>query len=1089
MEEALDVPPYSPDGLRPAAYFFKFLARESILGKAAVDSAAKRKAQEAEATGQMTLTGLKGTALQAAEGREAWIMANRLYVWIPDTIVFNDVGRQGGMEQPPPRWYYSNTSGQLTYSTKFNLETILSNLSRGTSGPTAPIAVVKKIAKSATTFPKGCASQLMTVHQLSNFLQGVKGATDLTICVQKFIPPHGRKATLLRCNWRRELPPQGWYLTNGYSLSERRVPPSARLLVSLNPIKEVAQKTSTVGEAGEGAGGDERRKVAEKKVEVTPAYTAALQEPTKILQRIADYVGRVCGLRFDELMGDFIKDSAKQLWLIQVKAFRLVASPYTQPSIACEDSAMLEEEDYHAAGDREGREGGRGKGIPGDRSEPLQWRCGFCKCEYRLDKLAYRLTPSMVLRSQDLLRHMGRPLSWYEEELQSASRLSEKEIYRMQRACQACYRLHSALQELEEVELLFHTRLGLPIPRTPQHSGPPPQLSPRRRQQHQAAAAAPQQPGSSCLSLPAAVAVGPLTYTEIMAHHPALRGGWRDRDRDTPQEMDHDADTEAAPARAVHIRTREDIEGGDSVAKRQRRKDQQQRGGGGGGKRERRVLGWVSGGLARSYRGLVEGRGRHTQMHSDGLFPSAAISSGWEKDLNLPDLITATHAATQPHTQAPSAAAAAAAVGRPSFSLSPGLSPMSAEAPDSPKALMRRMMSDMRLAKEKDGPRGSADSGDSRVADIVAGGRRGSVAVGGGGGGGGAQLMSVVVNRGVTSEAGSTARMMMRYRLFILLQELRSVPAEYIATLKARRQCTLQFRLFGLTHIVPLTHHAPVLHSQDQQQTDQRREGDKEGEKEGGGEGEGERRRTIGRSDVLGTQPVNCMRIAYFFSQNPKRLMTFVHKMKSLNVTFCWRNQRLGTCSLALQPCWRKSISRQNILHPFTGTPSNLATLQLKAVVGATSGVIENVQPLSVKLYRGVFVPSPSYTAPEPLPPVWLEILSQHTTTTATGNKSSAADSSTGQPQQQQDEGKGDREDEYGAFIRQESDSDVSSDDGDGEDAVLTRGEGEGEGDAVHMATAAPLLSVYESHPYNRDTHIEAGMDLLRHIEETGKGR
>ena len=164
----------------------------------------------------------------------------------------------------------------------------------------------------------------------------------------------------------------------------------------------------------------------------------------------------------------------------------------------------------------------------------------------------------------------------------------------------------------------------------------------------------------------------------------------------------------------------------------------------------------------------------------------------------------------------------------------------------------------------------------------------------------------------------------------------------------------------------------------------------------------------------------------------------------------------------------------------------------VQAVVGATSGVIENVQPLSVELYRGVFVPSPSYTAPEPLPPVWLEILPQHTTTTATGNKSSAAASSTGQPQQQQqDEDEGDREDDYGAFIGQESDSDVSSDDGDGEDAVLTRGEGEGEGggDTVHMATAAPLLSVYESHPYNRDEHIEAGMDLLRHIEETGKGR
>ena len=251
---------------------------------------------------------------------------------------------------------------------------------------------------------------------------------------------------------------------------------------------------------------------------------------------------------------------------------------------------------------------------------------------------------------------------------------------------------------------------------------------------------------------------------------------------------------------------------------------------------------------------------------------------------------------------------------------------MSAEAPDSPKALMRRMMSDMRLAKEKDGPRGSADSGDSRVADIGAKGRRGSVAVGGGGGGG-AQLMSVVVNRGVTSEAGSTARMMMRYRLFILLQvhrhacvslclslflsvifcvscrvclmqELRGVPAEYIATLKARRQCTLQFRLFGLTHIVPLTHHAPVLHSHDKQQTDERPEGEKEGKREG----EGERRRTIGRSDVLGTQPVNCMRVEYFFSQNPKRLMTFVHKMKSLNVSFCWRNQRWA-CVCVLLMC------------------------------------------------------------------------------------------------------------------------------------------------------------------------------------------
>ncbi len=44
-------------------------------------------------------------------------------------------------------------------------------------------------------------------------------------------------------------------------------------------------------------------------------------------------------------------------------------------------------------------------------------------------------------------------------------------------------------------------------------------------------------------------------------------------------------------------------------------------------------------------------------------------------------------------------------------------------------------------------------------------------------------------------------------------------------------------------------------------------------------------------------------------------------------------------------------------------------------MLGTTSGTIEDVKPLQVSFYRGVFVPPPSYSAPEPLPPTWLECL------------------------------------------------------------------------------------------------------------------
>lgn len=93
----------------------------------------------------------------------------------------------------------------------------------------------------------------------------------------------------------------------------------------------------------------------------------------------------------------------------------------------------------------------------------LTHQCGFCKLRYPLIKLRFGTTPFAILRTLDVLRHIGVTLSIAGNHLRMFLRLTRTAAYATIKICESCNSLISAVKDLEDVEREFAVRTGVPL--------------------------------------------------------------------------------------------------------------------------------------------------------------------------------------------------------------------------------------------------------------------------------------------------------------------------------------------------------------------------------------------------------------------------------------------------------------------------------------------------------------------------------------------------------------------------------------------------------------------------------------------------
>uniref|UniRef100_A0A0G4IEI1 Uncharacterized protein n=1 Tax=Chromera velia CCMP2878 TaxID=1169474 RepID=A0A0G4IEI1_9ALVE len=271
-----------------------------------------------------------------------------------------------------------------------------------------------------------------------------------------------------------------WYFSNVQGKIVRTTQVSfgdekRRLESRVQRLKAAEEAVASAGEGGNPGALMEKAACAKVKrsdgIEVRGMSLKAGEECEAVLKRAVTFLRCYHGLCFDELVLDFLRDSAGLLWLLQIKAFKLKED-------LCSKTTLSRMRRCSDIDDDDGLLNGRGGGVGGDEedTEALEreerkaregarlQRCGFCKCDFRAHELAWRMTPLTMLQTHDILRHIGRPLSWCDRDLACLAKITYDELYSVLQVCLSCYRLSAALQSLQAVEVEAASRLGVPVP-------------------------------------------------------------------------------------------------------------------------------------------------------------------------------------------------------------------------------------------------------------------------------------------------------------------------------------------------------------------------------------------------------------------------------------------------------------------------------------------------------------------------------------------------------------------------------------------------------------------------------------------------
>lgn len=120
--------------------------------------------------------------------------------------------------------------------------------------------------------------------------------------IQKFIKPKGPRAFVNRTVWRRDRQIQSWMITNkvDFNCNDSKISEYNKFCTNMKIINSCSIIQLKTGKS--------------------------LEETGMYLENIVKYFETHKNIKFEEIVGDFIKDANDVWWLINIKGFKMINS-------------------------------------------------------------------------------------------------------------------------------------------------------------------------------------------------------------------------------------------------------------------------------------------------------------------------------------------------------------------------------------------------------------------------------------------------------------------------------------------------------------------------------------------------------------------------------------------------------------------------------------------------------------------------------------------------------------------------------------------------------------------------------------------
>jgi hypothetical protein len=345
----------------------------------------------------------------AGDVRDETNTAGRLAMWVPDTIVFNDLHTA--------QWIFTSVDGYV-YRTDIFLDSHIMNQIGNPNYPEELVAVLKrpKYDSKKGTF-RGINTTVVNTIDLKKYLSDF--AHGEPCAMQKFVRSNGPVAFVCRTVYRREGRPYVWIITNKRSFNDSTVEPKIRCVT-----QTATRDACTIIHSNTGK---------------------YLEQTYPQVQNLVKYLEGHLKCSFDEMVCDFIKDINGRWWFVTCKAF--LVNPNNMPLY------------LNKFGDGEYQAEKKDKKALVSDYERLK-RCRLCQVAYPFYTLTHQLTIKMITETDQHLRGRGIAIKWLERSEYRHSDMAT--LYQSYPVCKHCYRLYELTEELKDMMKLFSQSMGIP---------------------------------------------------------------------------------------------------------------------------------------------------------------------------------------------------------------------------------------------------------------------------------------------------------------------------------------------------------------------------------------------------------------------------------------------------------------------------------------------------------------------------------------------------------------------------------------------------------------------------------------------------
>ena len=322
----------------------------------------------------------------------------KLKMWVPDTVVFNDTDR--------PFWIYSNLNGEVCRFEGFNETEVYSKLPNSLSKSDASVLLKKPCYDHRRKRLAGNTTSLIPNEQLKDKVRMLTRGDGEKAVLQRYILNHGVQRFICRTVYQQHRMPYAWLIT------------------STHPNAVITDNSANIVKVNSGK---------------------FLRDTAELVSRLVKFIEMHVKVTFEMLACDFIKDEGGLWWLINVKAFKISENDVPVLHLFVQKGVIDEQRDTNS-------------GSAQLKEYTRQKRCEFCHVGF--ETLSHELTLKMIFEMEEHLRKRGKIVSWLENK--EYRHIDEATLYQNYSVCDYCFKLYTETQVLKHIENDLAKAFGIP---------------------------------------------------------------------------------------------------------------------------------------------------------------------------------------------------------------------------------------------------------------------------------------------------------------------------------------------------------------------------------------------------------------------------------------------------------------------------------------------------------------------------------------------------------------------------------------------------------------------------------------------------